>query len=240
MSITTEIERIQNAKATIKTAIENKGVEVGDGTIDTYASKIDEISVGGSIDYIPYVSSIGFSSAISEVTDDIYLDLPNAININNLFRSLNLNCEKVTVKVSNKCTNIQWTFAGGLAVEKFKTIEILGDTSSVKTFNDAFRNRKNLESIIGYFDCSSVTSFSNMFMNVSTIKEFFPKAGTIKISIHFGGQSKLTDESIQAIIDGLADLTGSTAQTLTLHADVKAKLTETQIASITSKNWTLA
>ena len=47
MSIADEITRLQNAKASIKTAIENKGVTVGDGTIDTYASKIDEITTGG-------------------------------------------------------------------------------------------------------------------------------------------------------------------------------------------------
>lgn len=46
MSIATEIERIQNAKASIKTAIENKGVVVGDGLVDTYASKIEEITGG--------------------------------------------------------------------------------------------------------------------------------------------------------------------------------------------------
>lgn len=43
MSIATEIERIQNAKTSIKNAIEEKGVEVGDGLIDTYADKISEI-----------------------------------------------------------------------------------------------------------------------------------------------------------------------------------------------------
>ena len=47
MSIATEITRLKNAKSAIKTSIESKGVTVGDGTLDTYASKIDEISVGG-------------------------------------------------------------------------------------------------------------------------------------------------------------------------------------------------
>lgn len=47
MSVATEIQRIQTAKADIKTAIENKGVEVGDGKIDTYAEKISQISSGG-------------------------------------------------------------------------------------------------------------------------------------------------------------------------------------------------
>ena len=51
MSIASEIERLKNAKSSIKAAIENKGVQVGDGTIDTYASKINEISTsGGSTD----------------------------------------------------------------------------------------------------------------------------------------------------------------------------------------------
>ena len=43
MSIETEITRIKGAKSDIKTAIENKGITVGDGTIDTYASKIADI-----------------------------------------------------------------------------------------------------------------------------------------------------------------------------------------------------
>ena len=193
-----------------------------------------------SVDYIPYLSNIAFSSAISEITDDIYLDLPNATNLNGLFRERVLNCEKVTVKVSNKCTACEWAFAGDLKDENLKTIEILGDTSAVKSFVNTFRNRKNLESIIGDFDCSSVTTFYAMFMNVFTIKEFFPKANTIKVSISFSGQSNLTDETIQAIIDGLADLTGQESQTVTFHADVKAKLTDEQISTITSKNWTLA
>ena len=46
MSIVSEITRLQNAKSDIKASIENKGVTVGDGTIDTYASKINEISTG--------------------------------------------------------------------------------------------------------------------------------------------------------------------------------------------------
>lgn len=41
--ISTEIKRISDAKDAIKAAIEAKGVTVGGGTIDTYASKIGEI-----------------------------------------------------------------------------------------------------------------------------------------------------------------------------------------------------
>ena len=47
-TISSELTRISNAKTAIKTAIEAKGVTVGDGTIDTYAEKIGEISTGGN------------------------------------------------------------------------------------------------------------------------------------------------------------------------------------------------
>lgn len=49
MSIKTEITRLQNAKASIKTAIEGKGVAVPDGTkLDGMAALVDSISSGGS------------------------------------------------------------------------------------------------------------------------------------------------------------------------------------------------
>jgi hypothetical protein len=46
MSIANEIKRLQNAKADIKQAIENKGVSVGNNLIDTYAEKINQIQTG--------------------------------------------------------------------------------------------------------------------------------------------------------------------------------------------------
>ena len=49
MSIQTELTRITNAKAAIKTAIEGKGVTVPDGTLlDGMAALIESIEVGGA------------------------------------------------------------------------------------------------------------------------------------------------------------------------------------------------
>lgn len=49
MSISSEVTRITNAKAAIKTAIEGKGVTVPDGTkLDGMAALIESISSGGS------------------------------------------------------------------------------------------------------------------------------------------------------------------------------------------------
>lgn len=59
-------------------------------------------------------------------------------------------------------------------------------------------------------------------------------------AISFAQSSLLTNESVQNIINALGDLTGKTSQTITFHANVKANMTEEQIATITGKNWTLA
>ena len=48
MSIASEIERLQNAKSALKTAIEGKGVTVPSATkLDGYSALVDSISVGG-------------------------------------------------------------------------------------------------------------------------------------------------------------------------------------------------
>jgi len=64
-------------------------------------------------------------------------------------------------------------------------------------------------------------------------------AGTIGNSLEIKDSPVLSDASVQSIIDHLKDLTGATAQTLTLHATVGANMTDEQKAAITAKNWTL-
>lgn len=52
MSIATEISRLQQAKADIKTSIEAKGVTVpSSALIDTYSGYVDQISGGGGLAY---------------------------------------------------------------------------------------------------------------------------------------------------------------------------------------------
>lgn len=97
-----------------------------------------------------------------------------------------------------------------------------------------------LEKIIGVIDLTEAIDIKGIFNGCNKIKEVRFVKETIKLSISFVSSLLLSDNSVQSIIDGLADLTGLDTQTLTFHADVKAKLTDEQITSITSKNWTLA
>lgn len=113
------------------------------------------------------------------------------------------------------------------------------DTSGCQQFNGAYLNDKNLKSI-HLIDGSNIKSFSSAFSNCPNLVDIRFVKGSIHVSIAFYQSSMLSAESVQSIIDGLADLTGQKSQTLSLHALVKEKLTDEQIAQITSKNWTLA
>ena len=112
-----------------------------------------------------------------------------------------------------------------------------------KLLAEAFRGQRKLKSILGALnlsECSTASNINNMVMECSALEdiEFVPE--TIKVLIEFYWCAYLTDKSVQSIIDGLADLTGSTAQTLSLHTTVIEKLTAEQMDRITAKNWTLS
>lgn len=127
-----------------------------------------------------------------------------------------------------------------------KMIDLTDFKIQFTTCNNMFSLCRQLTEIKGELDLSLCTNVSNMFRDAG--RETIPltevrfKAGTIKLATNMSlnQADKLSDASIQSIIDGLADLTGSTAQTLMLHATVGAKLTDAQKAAASAKNWTLA
>ena len=70
MSIQTELTRITNAKAAIKTAIEGKGVTVPDGTLlDGMAALIDSIEAGGGYEVIAGTFTPGSDNYMYEITN---------------------------------------------------------------------------------------------------------------------------------------------------------------------------
>lgn len=93
---------------------------------------------------------------------------------------------------------------------------------------------------IGEMDISNATNVTGMFGSCDGLERISFVQGCIKLSLNFAQSNLLDDASIQSIIDGLADLSGKTSQTLTLHATVGGKLTQAQKDAATAKNWTLA
>lgn len=111
-------------------------------------------------------------------------------------------------------------------------------SSFVTNFNRFFYNCTKLTTI-GGIDVSKATNVSNMFSNCYALTEI-SFSGTIPISISFSS-SPLSLVSTKNVINHLKDYSGTTTTyTLTLHADSKAELGESDIAIATQKGWTLA
>lgn len=94
-----------------------------------------------------------------------------------------------------------------------------------------FLNGHNLTSCVGDYTINEVIE-----NNISTLIGL-----KVSLTIHenYHYPTMLNRASLRAIINGLADLTGQTAQTLTLGATLMAKLTEEDIAIGVNKNWTI-
>ncbi len=145
---------------------------------------------------------------------------------NKVITSLFINAPQATAlsMMVNGCSNL-------------KTV-VLTDTSKVGEWSNSFVGATNIESIETLNFISAYSWLTGAFANLPNLITIKIVPETIPTNISFARSSTLNDESIQSIIDGLA--TVETAQTLTLHADVKAKLTDEQLATITGKNWNLA
>ena len=126
--------------------------------------------------------------------------------------------------------------------DTLETFDLTGMQNSlyITNMNRCFENRLSLREILGEFDLTNCTTLGAIAARCYALETIRFKAGTIQLSLSFSDSPLLTDATIQNIIDGLADLTGGTAQTLTLHATVGAKLTDAQKSAASAKNWTIS
>lgn len=100
-----------------------------------------------------------------------------------------------------------------------------------------FADCSSLEEVrLGCEDVPVTSIGANAFRGCSALSTV-EIIGTVNTAQNFGICDKLGADSVQSIIDCLADLTGQTTQTLTLHANIA--LTDDQKATISGKNWTL-
>lgn len=122
----------------------------------------------------------------------------------------------------------------------------LTSISAIGTIDISFLTNSN--GVASFFNSPSIITIRNLIPPKCAMGTTCWQSGLVNLGI--GGEitkdfslsrcSNLSAESVQSVIDHLADLTGQTTQTLTFHATVGARLTEAQKTSITSRNWTLA
>jgi hypothetical protein len=221
----------------------DKGAETAD-TLEQVPQRIGEIpsyedgyKAGGNgvLLYATGLSSFFKEASFPDGTD-IEIYCPNFSKTLEQFAQSAKGLRKMTLicdDTSGSCSFVNAFFGS--------SVEILDISKFIRTptvATNAFIGSK-IKTILGAIDCSLLTSTINVFVNMQKLEDVALVPNTLKLGISFSGSPELSDASIQSIIDGLADLTGQTAQTLTLHKTVGAKLTEAQKDTITEKNWTL-
>ena len=250
MSIASEITRIQNATPSIKTPIENKGVTVGNGTLDTYASKIDAIETGitptGTINITEngtYDVTDKASANVNVNSGDISEYFVNSIRrpLNNIFKKIPMfaisgdSCRSLF----SSCSNIT-------------TIPQI-DTSNVTDCWGMFQNCGSLEEV-PLFNMSKVTITTNLLANdynlitlggfqnlgqayLTTAKENYGDY-TLDLSI----SNYITHNSLMNVINNLYDIAskGVKTQKLILGSTNISKLSAEELQICTERGWSVS
>ena len=157
-----------------------------------------------------------------------YKEAFNALHHASFMNAVNL--ERIDFYIANPFISHNGFFRGTKSLKYVKGINM----SSSKNMGLMFSG-SGIETIEEPLDISLVTNTLNAFA-CDNLREIRFVSETIKVNIDFRRCSKLSAQSIQSIIDGLATVTE--AKTLTLNSTIV--LTDAQKASITAKGWTLA
>ena len=247
MSISTQIQRLQTAKADIKAAISDKGVIIPDNaTIDTYPTYVSQISSGdyeqlfidmieGDIksviipDGVKNISACAFAYC-SRLTS---VPLFNTSNVTDMIKMFYYCSSLTSVPLfgTSKVTNMRYMFNYCSSL----TSVPLFDTSNVTDMSNMFYNCPSLTSV-PLFDTSKVTSMNEMFYNCSSLETIHMI--NIGANLDISSSTKFTREALLEIIGNLKTVTRT--RKLTMGTTNLAKLTEEDKAIATNKGWTLA
>ncbi len=177
-------------------------------------------------------------------TSEVEVDVASRSNFKNLFYQAltNITVEHLTINGSQDgiITSMYQCFHSRYMANdnKLKIITLNCDLSNCTDFYNMCNGLSALEVIDGTpIDFSSATSTIQIFGSCNKLKEFRVKPQTIKISLPLGTVEPISNDTIQSIVDGLADLKGQTSQTMTFGFDPSTKLTDAQKLSMTAKNW---
>jgi hypothetical protein len=193
VKITEKLNIIKTAKDGIKTAIENKGVTVGDISISDYAEKINSIETGGgdglddyfkmvgtstdttfvyyikkipSIDTSNLTNMVNFFEDFRSITEIPQLDTSNVTNMNSIFRY----CTSLQrIPLLNISKNVNTSYMFYMDGELIEIPQL--DTSSVINATQMFYGCVKLPSI-PELNASKVTYISNCFTNCYELVDF--------------------------------------------------------------------
>lgn len=238
MSVADKLNTLQTIKANIKTAIENKGVDVGDAPFTEYANKIANIEGGGGLN-VQETGIILSDSKFTTVPDG--LDWDGITNMRYMFS----NCKNLIELPLIDTSNVTEMTLMLQNCSSLTTIPQL-DTSKVETFSLMFNGCSNLTTI-PQLDCSSISesygpfSYSSNLINVGGFTN-------LKYGFHYGdGFNKLENLTYQScinILNGLFDFVGNGEEPKTAQGVIKVHknfldAVGDEVSIATNKGWTI-
>lgn len=230
-ALTREINRLQNAKSTLKTKLNARNDnqhQIDDETIDQYGAFVDSIPQGGGgLDW----SEIGYNAEPQSVIDGY----------------------NYAVEIMNNWDSSQTDFSYKFENDKKLIFMPLVDTSNGTFFNNMFYSCLLLTTV-PQLDTSNSTKFNSMFNNCSSLTTFgglknigqayltSKPANYNQYTLSLSSCSNLTHDSLMNVINNLYDIAtkGCNTQQLTLGSTNLAKLSAEEISSATNKGWSLS
>ena len=218
-TISENLQALNEAKAAIKTAIENKGVDMTDVPFTQYAEKIAQIETGGGDDSEPNMleaminATKNISSWFEEITDDD-VDVIETILSSVNFKNIDTYSAARAFRNNAKITRLP-----------------LFETSSCSSFLYFVYGCTKLTTMPAY-DVRNSTSFANAFSYCYALGEVWIK--NIKADLQVGSGTTyghlLTLESLIHLVKELRD--AGSARILTVSTVSLEKLTNVYVRTI--------
>ena len=191
-TIAENLQTIQNIKQNIKTAIENKGVDMTNTPFSEYSTKIDEITTGGGSSTFVVPDGMKFrESTFTELPNG--MDFSNVTNMSNMF----FGCTSLTTIPLINTSNVTNMYNMFYYCNKLTTIPLI-NTSNVTNMSNMFRMDENypfsvLESI-PQLDTSNVKNMEKMLYACKSLTTIplINTSNVTNMSYMFFGCSSLT------------------------------------------------
>lgn len=241
ITIADNLNRIIQAKAYIKEAIENKGVIVGDITLDGYAEKIGEIP---QTEKWVVPNGIKFKESYFTSLDKTHWDTSNVTDMKQMFYY----CSYLTTldisswNVSN-VTDMGEMFA---YCSKLTSLDLSSwNLKSGVKINNMFDYCSNLTTLdISGWDLSKVSGELSLYDSSDIVNLKF--GYNHKHSLDLTRNNHLTKDSLLSVLNGLYDFTGNSEKPssvegiLRLSTSNMGKLYEEEKRIAENKGWTLS
>ena len=115
------------------------------------------------------------------------------------------------------------------------------DFSQVTSFARWFRKQIKLKRIEGTpISFEKATTIGGIFSYCNYLESFRVKPNTISADITLDTNYSLDKDTIQSIVEGLAEMPEGSDKTIKCTGSVKSRMTQEQKDEIARRNWTLA